>query len=178
MGELDPFVEIKSIVFPRNQISQEYLKICKQNGIISYRGYEDHEIYKPRSRKKSKKILHRVLRITDAYYNITGNHTYKLNGLVENDIVNIPSSYFLRPYNNTLKILEPLKIRRVKMAMDFAAKNNELFHLWFHPHNFGQNMDKNIKNLELIFKEFVKFRDKYSFECKTMSELANELKLN
>jgi len=55
--------------------------------------------------------------------------------------------------------------------MRHAAKHNEMFHLWFHPHNFGANTDKNFSNLEKIFQQYQSLNLKYSFESETMTSL-------
>ncbi|WP_412985158.1 polysaccharide deacetylase family protein [Pontimicrobium sp. IMCC45349] len=167
--------DIKSIVFPRNQVNNKYLDICVKNGILSYRGYENHEIYKPKPYKESKSKLHRALRLSDAYINITGDHIYDLNSLANNNIVNIPSSYFLRPYHRKLSFIEPLKLRRIIRGMTKAAQSNKLYHLWFHPHNFGSNMEENFKNFENILEIYSKLQSRYNFESKTMTQLAIEL---
>ncbi|WP_353777536.1 polysaccharide deacetylase family protein [Winogradskyella sp. 3972H.M.0a.05] len=168
-------IPIKSIVFPRNQINVSYLDICKTHGIIAYRGYENHTIYEPRPYKESKKTLHRIMRIIDAYFNITGNHIYELSQLADDNIVNIPSSYFLRPYSAKFGFREPFKLRRVKNGMAQAAKERKLYHLWFHPHNFGNNIDENFKNFESILKTYKMLQSKYNFESSTMSSLAEKI---
>lgn len=170
-------ITIKSIVFPRNQVDIEYVNVCDQNGIIAYRGHENHGIYEPKPKKDTQKPMDRLRRILDAYWNFTGHHIYDLDQLkTKNYIVNIPSSYFLRPFNQTLSVLEPFKLNRIKNGMTKAAKNNYLYHFWFHPHNFGKNMDANFKTLEAIFKTYQKLNADYGFESTTMSELAEKLK--
>lgn len=168
-------VEIKSIVFPRNQVSADYLQICETYGIIAYRGTENHTIYKPRPYKNSKILWHRFMRIGDAYFNLTGRHTYDLAQL-KGSVVNIPSSYFLRPYNSKLSFLEPYKLRRVIKGMTKAAKEKKLYHLWFHPHNFGKNVEDNFKTFERILKTYSSLHKDYNFESTTMSELAQLVK--
>lgn len=169
-------IELQSIVFPRNQINKEYLQTCFDNGIISYRGIENHAIYKPNAKKKTTKPIWRALRLIDAYINVTGKHTYKFEHLKSNGIINLPSSRFLRSYSKSLKSLEPLKLRRIKKAMLKAAKKKELFHLWWHPHNFGNHIDENFKNLESIFKTYQLLNKSHGFSNSTMTELALKLK--
>lgn len=171
-------LDIKSIVFPRNQVRPDYLKVCVENGILAYRGIENHSIYKPKPKKDSKNPVDRALRLSDAYLNITGYHTYNLNSLKNNGIIDLPSSSFLRPYNKKLRILEPLKVRRVKKGMMQAAKNGELFHMWFHPHNFGTNIEENFKNLKKIYEMYSKLNSQYNFESTIMSELAIKILAN
>ena len=72
---------------------------------------------------------HRIYRLLDTYFNISGHNTYDLNA--KNGVFNVASSRFLRPYSKKLKILEPLKIARIKKSMTHAAKNHEVYHLWF-----------------------------------------------
>lgn len=167
-------IDVKSIVFPKNQVNEPYLNTCHKHGIISYRGTEQSFIYNTKYKhiKKYFVPLIRLTRLIDGYINITGHNTYKVFKINQsNKIVNLPSSRFLRPYFQKLKFLEKLKIRRVKKSMRYAAKNNELYHLWWHPHNFGANMNENFINLEKIFKEFDKLNKKYNFQSNTMTEL-------
>ena len=72
--------------------------------------------------------------------------------------------------------MEPLKIRRVTKAMTHAAQNNEMFHLWWHPHNFGAQINENFNNLETIFKHFKLLNSVYGFESETMTGLSNKIK--
>ena len=60
--------------------------------------------------------------------------------------------------------------------MTHAAKNNLMYHLWWHPHNFGVDQDENFKFLEEILKHYQYLNKKYNFESITMSNLANEIK--
>ncbi len=169
-------IKIRSIVFPRNQVKDEYLEACVKNGITSYRGTEKTGIYQPR--KSMPRILEKGFRLADSYLNIFGHHTYSMDMFkdytLNNSCINIPSSRFLRPYSKNLKLLETLKIIRIKKAMTFAAKNNHLFHLWWHPHNFGANMEENFKNLETIFKHYGKLEKQYSFISHTMTSLKEQ----
>jgi hypothetical protein len=59
--------------------------------------------------------------------------------------------------------------------MTKAAQSNKLYHLWFHPHNFGSNMEENFKNFENILEIYSKLQSRYNFESKTMTQLAISL---
>ena len=59
--------------------------------------------------------------------------------------------------------------------MQYAAKNNEMYHLWWHPHNFGTNMEENFIALEEIFKTYSNLNKDHGFESNTMSGLAEKL---
>jgi hypothetical protein len=59
--------------------------------------------------------------------------------------------------------------------MTHAAKNNLTYHLWWHPHNFGINQDKNFVFLEKILKHYQKLNTQYNFQSVTMSKLAENV---
>lgn len=167
-------VELKSMVFPRNQYSDEYVEICRNNGITSFRGNEKSQIYKS-SNGEGQTLMRRALRLVDSYFNITGYHCYTYNEMKESYPYNIPSSRFLRPYSAKLVLLDHLRFLRIKNAMTHAAKNNLMYHLWWHPHNFGSNCVENIKFLEKILKHYKFLNEKYTFQSITMEELSNKL---
>lgn len=177
-------ITINSIVFPKNQINpndevdKPYLNVCEKYGITSFRGKEKSFIYNIHSTKKYRKLfIFKALKPLDAYFNITGANTYNLNEINKNCIIfNIPSSRFLRPYNPKLKLFEGLKLRRIKKAMTHAAKHNEVYHLWWHPHNFGANLSENFENLETIFKTYQILNQTYGFQSETMTGLTEKFK--
>ena len=57
--------------------------------------------------------------------------------------------------------------------MSFAAKHNLVYHLWWHPHNFGYNTAQNFEQLEKILIHYSKLREKYNMDSKTMNEFLN-----
>ncbi len=68
-------VELTSLVFPRNQFNEEYLRVCSELGIICIRGNETSWLYKARTEKREN-LLRRALRLMDAYVNLTGHNCY------------------------------------------------------------------------------------------------------
>lgn len=61
-------------------------------------------------------------------------------------MIEIPASRFFRPFKNNEKIIQRLKLNRIKNEMTFAAKKGRNYHLWWHPHNFGENIIEKIIN--------------------------------
>ena len=57
--------------------------------------------------------------------------------------------------------------------MDYAAKNNEIFHLWWHPHNFGRNQKENFIALRKILSHYAFLNKTYGFKSTTMEGLAS-----
>jgi len=79
---------------------------------------------------------------------------------------------FCGHFAKKLTFLDGLRLRRIKNAMTHAAKTGQVFHLWWHPHNFGVNADKNMAFLEKVLFYFVSLQKKYDFKTMRMNELA------
>jgi len=172
---------IKSLVFPRNQWNEAYLSVLSSLGILCYRGNEKSWIYDAADLEKKTSPTRRVLRLLDSYFNFTGHNTYPLQELSSKKIFNIPASRFLRPASQQFNLLEKMRLRRIKRSMTYAAKNNQLFHLWWHPHNFGKDIDSNMAFLEKILEHYNELSVNYNMQSLNMGEVAlllKELKYN
>lgn len=165
-------IVLKSIVFPRNQVSDDYLSVCRRHGITSYRGNARKYFNTPKNTLEAYK--NKVCRLLDAYLNIGGNTSYQLEK-GDKPIRNIPASRFLRPYSRLLFFLEGLRFRRIRKEMEYAAKHGEVYHLWWHPHNFGANIDKNLIFLERILKTYQELHNQYGMMSMTMGEVSEKI---
>ena len=162
-------IQLRTIIFPRNQVSSAYLKVCMRYGFTHYRGNLETYLYRS-EQTPARFSLRRVLRLADAYFNLSGYNSY--DKPVETDgIINVPSSRFYRPYSSLLAFLEPLKVRRVKRSIEYAAKHGKIYHLWWHPHNFGLHTEKNLAQLEDICRQFKTMHEKWNMESKFISEM-------
>lgn len=161
----DNHIKLKSIVFPRNQIASDYLNVCAQYGLTHYRGNP------PMFYNKNGGITNRIFRFIDTYINISGNNIYSYDEIKNGALYNVKASRFLRPYYSKFAILDGLKIKRIKNEMTAAAKQNKIYHLWWHPHNFGINQKQNLDMLEVFLKHYSMLSKKYGFRSCTMSEI-------
>lgn len=168
-------ISLTSLIFPRNQFNDEYLKTCLEMGIYCYRGNEHSWIYKA-MKGENESYFRRAFRLIDAYVNLSGHNCYADQYLKSKMPVDIPSSRFLRPFSNKTRILDGLRLHRIKTGMTFAAKNNLTYHLWWHPHNFGVNQNENFDFLEKILTHYHFLNARFNFQSYTMSELANKIK--
>lgn len=164
-------ITLTSLIFPRNQANDDYLKLCLELGIFCYRGTEHSWLYKAKNGGEETK-LRRMLRLLDAYVNISGHNCYSDMYLKSKMPVDIPSSRFLRPYSKKLRFFDKLRLNRIKSGMTYAAQNNLTYHLWWHPHNFGINQNENFVFLEKILQHYDELNKKYNFQSITMSNLA------
>ena len=168
-------ISITSFVFPRNQYNESYLKACKEQGILSYRGNEKSWLFTSNNFGKST-LYRRPFRLLDAYINLSGHNCYSEEYMKSSDPINIPGSRFLRPFSPRLAFLENMRLKRITESMVYAAKNGLTYHLWWHPHNFGINIDKNFSFLENILKHFTLLSRQYDFKSVSMGQLAIALK--
>ena len=157
---LSPYGEVNSIIFPRNEINKNYMSDLKEHGFNAYRG------------KVEKKLKHRYFEFLNCYLPIIKKTTYKKDVITSEDgIYNIPASLFLRFYDQRFKMLESLKLRRIKRAMKKSAKKGLIFHIWFHPHNLGTNLEKNLEILNKIFVYYHALHEKYNYQNLNMNEM-------
>jgi len=164
-----------SIVFPRNQATEDALASCVKYGITAFRGTEAHKMYRPRRDDRQSRYI-RAMRLLDAYFNISGHNTTPLTEVAGISTQNIPSSRFLRPYSKKLRFLEGRRLRRIKDSMTYAAKRGEIFHLWWHPHNFGVDQKENMANLHDLIAHFEVLKETYGMQSRNMREVAEAAK--
>ena len=164
-------MKLNSLVFPRNQWNPEYLSVLKELDIQSYRGNEQNWLYKASENEDQSKIQ-RALRLIDSYFNITGHHVYSLAECTQKQPFNFASSRFLRPYSSKLAFFDGLRLRRIKKSMSNAAKHHKIFHLWWHPHNFGTNTVENLDFLHEIVLHYLKLQEKHGMKSMNLEELS------
>ena len=165
----DNGVILKSIVFPRNQVANDYLKICSKYGITHYRG-NPSQFY-----NESGGFKNMILRFIDTFINIGGDTFYDYDEIKEESIYNVKASRFFRPYSSKLTLLDGLKLRRIKNEMTSAARQNKIYHLWWHPHNFGINQEQNLNALENILIHYSMLNQKYEFNSLAMGDFITEV---
>ena len=162
---------VESIVFPRNQVNDEYLGICAELGLRAYRGTERSWFYRSGPESESS-LVRRGARLVDAYAPLSAHNAYPRDTLDGGALVNVPSSRFLRPYSRRLRALEPLRVRRILGDLTHAARHGLVYHLWWHPHNFGVDTEQNLRVLRTLLARFDALRERYGMESMSMGELA------
>jgi len=163
-------ISVESLVFPRNQWNPDYLATLNELGIKSYRGNESGWIHRATG-DSGQNRLRRGLRLLDAYFNVSGHHTYAMEAAAATRPYNFPSSRFLRPYSKKLSCLDGLRLKRITQAMDDAAVHKRIFHLWWHPHNFGKHTAQNLAFLERIVRHYGRLRENHGMRSLNMGEL-------
>jgi hypothetical protein len=114
----------------------------------------------------------RAFRLGDSYLPIGGAHVCSPE--VVEGLVDVASSRFLRPVRKA-GALEKLRLSRITSAMETAARSGRVFHLWWHPHNFGVNLEENLSFLSAVLDQFGDLNRRYGMRSMSMAEVAGEV---
>lgn len=161
-------ITLHSLVFPRNQLREDYLEVCYEAGIKNVRSNPSSWYWKDAS---SNAFSTKIARTGDAYFPF-GKKTYSAERLkfYPTKVLEQKASRFLRPVEGN-KQLRKLKLNRILEEMTFAAKKKELYHLWWHPHNFGDLPEESLEDLKVILEKFKYLKHKYNFNSSNMREV-------
>lgn len=170
----DMGISLKSLVFPRNQFNEDYLKVCYELGIENVRSNPANWYW---TNVQGDSLKDKIFRTGDAYLGLN-DKSYKLSEIkvVKDQPISQKASRLLRPYSSS-NIVNSLKLKRIKSEMTKAAKKGEIYHLWWHPHNFGNNPEYNFKDLKEILSHYSYCHSKYGFNSLNMMEIGNKSQL-
>jgi hypothetical protein len=155
---------LKSLVFPRNQYNSNYLELCRNVGLSTVRTNPDVWYWK---NTQQDSLQQKIFRTGDAYFGFN-NKSYSNISEISPGITGQKASRLLRS-NGGNRFLDKARIKRIESEISSAAKNKEIYHLWWHPHNFGVNPKKSLQELELILKHFQSCHSKYGMESLSMN---------
>lgn len=159
-------IELKSLILPQNQFVDAYMQAAYEAGFLVIRGNPESFAYNTSTKKA------RIMRFLDTYVGVCGRKTYHWESPYVNGMVNVKASSFFRKYNTKLSFLEKFKVSHIKREMKYAAKKGQIYHLWWHPHNVGTNMEQCFAQLEEILSYYNRLQLQYGFESKNMFEAA------
>lgn len=166
--------KLKSLVFPRNQFNEDYLRVCFEEGFTAVRDNPRDWFWNIQSTQQES-LWKRLNRGADAYFPVGSKNTYPLDSLHARPglPVCIPASRLLRPYRPKELFLNSLKIKRIKSEMERAARKGEVYHLWWHPHNFGHFPKESMEGLKQILDHYAFCRERYGMQSLSMGEVAD-----
>jgi hypothetical protein len=163
-------IELRSIVFPRNQISRQHLCICAEEGLMAYRSTEGDRLI-----ERGNHPLGRMMRLADSYIRLSGDGCVSPCMDEEYPLVRVSGSRFLRPWSAALSGLDRARLRRIYTSMDAAAMGNQTFHLWWHPHNFGICLEENLEFLTRIAAHYSELNLRTGWPSRSMREVAQNI---
>jgi len=160
----------RSLVFPRNQYRADYLEACRDAGIEVVRGNHPSWMFRAQSRGEEG-LVKRACRMSDDYVPISREDCAWPQPM-DGGLIDIRSSRFLRPAPHCLRPFEPLRLRRITGGLSRAARSGAIYHLWWHPHNFGAEPDYSLKFLERVLQHFRHLSLTCGMRSGTMLEVA------
>lgn len=161
-----------ALVFPRNQCNPSYLKVCKEAGFNVVRSNPSNWFWQNIHQET---LLKKIFRTADTFFPTGRRTSFPISALkIKNGLpLQIPSSRLLRPSDPKNKILNALRIKRIKREMSVAAKKGEIYHLWWHPHNFGDHPKQNLTDLKEILDHYSILNRDYGMISKNMTGVAD-----
>ena len=166
--------EIKSLVLPRNQFNIKYHSVCKTLEFSTIRTNPSSWYWKA----NADNLLKRLFRLIDTFNLFSYNKCIHLDFFKKQTIFPyfLPSSRFLRSWMPKNKILNFIKLLRIKFEMTHAAKYKKYYHVWWHPENFGNHPNRCFSELKIIIDHYLKLQNKYGFKSVTMGEFGEIIK--
>jgi hypothetical protein len=168
-------IKLRSLALPRNQLKREYVPLIRKAGFLCYRGCQTGKIHEPRSTKVARATHFRVARFLDDYFPVSCDCTPAWKDLETDQpgLYDVRASRFLREPPLFVGPTNRLRAQRIKKVMRIAAQAHLIYHLWWHPHNFGAYVDESIEFLSDILSEFCELRDRFGFRSMSMVDAAS-----
>lgn len=143
-------IKLRSLVFPRNQFNKTYLQVCREEGILTVRSNPDRWFWLIDT--KEEPLMKRLARGWDAYQPFgKAPNRYRWDELQWSEGVLLqPSSRVLRQYDPRERFLHSWKLQRILREMEAAAREDTIYHLWWHPHNFGHHPAENLAFIDTL----------------------------
>jgi peptidoglycan/xylan/chitin deacetylase (PgdA/CDA1 family) len=156
-------VPMRSIVYPRNRVA--FRDELPGLGIVAYRGRERRWYTDaPATVSRGAHLLDAVLAPTPS--------TYPLGELVEGELVNVPASMFLLPFDGVRRLIPAAsRTAQALRGVRRAAARGELFHLWLHPVNLASD-PRMFTVLERVLREAAELRERGRMRTLTMEQTA------
>ena len=64
-----------------------------------------------------------------------------------------------------------MRLQRIVQEMTHAAKNGAIYHLWWHPHNFGTHPQESMAALQTIVAAYQTLAATYGFQSQSMHQV-------
>lgn len=166
--------DMRSIVFPRNYVEPGHVAALTDYGITALRGNQPLFMHDP-FHSQPQRTFARAMKLADTYVPLTRYSGQSLPLQKVAGVTDVPATRFLRPYAASRRQLEGLRRRRIRAEMTAAARRGLMYHLWWHPHNFGDSLEENFAMLDHVITTFGELRDKHGFRSMTMAQAAAQL---
>ena len=168
--------ETQSYVFPRNEVNEGYLPVLDRAGILCYRSTEAVSSKRARPFDQQRRWSDRLARLADCYVDIHGSQISRAT--TSKWPTALPASRYLRPYCGKMSVLESLRLSRITEAMESAATEGKVFHLWWHPEDFALHPEQNLQFLRAVLSHYKNCRERFGMATMSMHEVASAARAN
>lgn len=166
--------QVSALVFPRNQINPDYAHLIRDAGFTVMRGNSRGWLYDAAAGDRYRRADIRAGRLLDNYVPMTGNQVFAWEDIPFIDgVCALPASHFLRPYSAKLAHLDGLRFRRIASGIREAAESGGVYHLWWHPHNFGLDAEQNLAFLRRLLEVHKTCRARHGMRSLSMTAAGN-----
>lgn len=166
-------IRLSSLVFPRNQVRREYLEICRNLGLEVYRGNPPGWLYQAHARARNTGFR-RAARLLDSLTPLTGARCISAVSPLVRQPVNVAATRFLRPLATRSPWLARRQRARICREIDEAVRCGGVYHLWWHPHNFGVGLEAHLSELQYILDHMARWREAGRMVTATMADVARQ----
>jgi peptidoglycan/xylan/chitin deacetylase (PgdA/CDA1 family) len=154
-------VELRSFAFPRNRVG--HLDVLREHGFICYRGPEPtwYEL------EQGPRVLRRAGHLLDVL-------TARRPPVVAPEetfpgLWNLPGSMIYFPMHGPRRYIPvSLRVARARKGLDSAATRRRVFHLWFHPTNLADELERSFDGLRRVLEHASSLRASERLSVMTM----------
>lgn len=170
-------LHLSSLVLPRHQNRPDYLPVIARAGFTAYRSNEPNWLNRP-AQTDGIGLAVRAARLLDSWVPLTGANLVPWSATKPDGygLVDVRESRFLRPAGQFGELADRLHYLRIVNAMRRAARRGALFHLWWHPHNFGGRLPENLAVLRSILEVHAELRQEYGFGSYSMRSVSEAIR--
>lgn len=158
-----------SLVFPRNQYSEETLRIAGQEGFQLVRTNPKDWFW---GGVEKEDLIKRAFRTGDTIFPLGFKTSYRVDGFQEG-INSLPASRLLRPFRPN-SLFNSQRIDRIKKEIERSLECEEIYHLWWHPHNFGHYPKENLIILEELMQWIKEKMEGFGLQSLSMKEVGEK----
>jgi peptidoglycan/xylan/chitin deacetylase (PgdA/CDA1 family) len=157
-------IALRSFAFPRDRIG--HLDVLSEYGFACYRGREPHWYEK----RKLPEPLRRLASLGGVL--MAAEPPLVLPEWQAAGIWNIPGSMIYFPNHGFRRYIPmALRVKRAIKGLHAAARQQKIFHLWFHPTNLADDMDAMFAGLRAIFAQAKAMRLRQELAILPMGDL-------
>lgn len=157
--------EVQSLIFPWNKYGPAHLDACREMGINYYRTVEKSPLH-----HRAHQLPYRMGRWAENYLPLCDK--VSRNSFVPGNKAPqaVPATRFFCPRLFHRPLFRQLQMRRMGAEMKKAARTGSVYHVWWHPHNFSNDLEASLQQLEQLLVLYAQLRDEYGFTAVSFSD--------